>query len=86
MKLKGLKKFLLLGLPIALISILLPISAISATKITPGTVCKVYLQKVTYKSKVYTCTKSGKKLIWNKGVAVAHLLLQQLNRLFILRI
>jgi hypothetical protein len=71
MKLKGLKKFLLLGLPIALISILLPISAISATKITPGTVCKVYLQKVTYKNKVYTCTKSGKKLLWNKGVAVA---------------
>jgi hypothetical protein len=70
MKLKGLKKFLLLVLPMALISILLPISAISATKITPGTVCKVYLQKVTYKSKVYTCTKSGKKLIWNKGVVV----------------
>ena len=60
-----------IGLPIALISILLPVSAISATKITPGTVCKVYLQKVTYQNKVYTCTKSGKKLLWNKGVAVA---------------
>lgn len=71
MKLTGLRKFLLLGLPIALISILLPVSAISATKITPGTVCKVYLQKVTYKDNVYTCTKSGKKLLWNKGVAVA---------------
>jgi hypothetical protein len=71
MKLRGLKKFVLLGLPMALISILLPISAISATKITPGTVCKVYLQKVTYQNKVYTCTKSGKKLLWNKGVAVA---------------
>jgi hypothetical protein len=60
-----------IGLPIALISILLPVSAISATKITPGTVCKVYLQKVTYQNKLYTCTKSGKKLIWDKGVAVA---------------
>ena len=59
-----------IGLPIALISILLPVSAISATKITPGTVCKVYLQKVTYQNEVYTCTKSGKKLVWNKGVAV----------------
>jgi hypothetical protein len=71
MKLTGLRKLLLLGLPIALISILLPVSAISATKIMPGTVCKVYLQKVTYQNKVYTCTKSGKKLLWNKGVAVA---------------
>lgn len=71
MKLTGSRKLLLLALPTALISILLPISAISATKITPGTVCKVYLQKVTYKNKIYTCTKSGKKLLWNKGVAVA---------------
>ena len=60
-----------ISLPITLISILLPVSAISATKITPGTVCKVYLQKVTYQNKVYTCTKTGKKLLWNKGVAIA---------------
>ena len=67
---RNLEKFLIMGLPIALISILLPVSAISAAKITPGTSCKVYLKKVTYQSKVYTCSKSGKKLLWNKGVAV----------------
>ena len=71
MKRTGVRKFLVMGLPVALISILLPVSAISATKITPGTTCKVFLQKITYQKKVYTCTKSGKKLLWNKGVAVA---------------
>jgi hypothetical protein len=71
MKRTGLRKLLIMGLPMALISILLPVSAISAAKITPGTVCKVYLKKVTYQNKVYTCTKSGKKLLWNKGVVVA---------------
>jgi hypothetical protein len=27
-------------------------------------------QKVVYQNKTYTCTKSGKKLVWNKGVAI----------------
>jgi len=49
---------------------LIPVSAISAQKITPGSTCKVLNQKVVYQNKSYTCTKSGKKLIWNKGVAV----------------
>lgn len=70
MRIKG---FFALFLPTVFIFSLLPVSAISATKITPGTVCKVYLQKITYQNKVYTCTKSGKKLLWNKGVAVAKL-------------
>jgi len=58
------------GLLVALILTLLPSTAFSAQKITPGSTCKVYKQKVTYKNKVYTCVKSGKKLVWNKGVAV----------------
>ena len=60
-----------IAISLALISLIIPNSAISATKITPGSVCKVYLQKVTYQNKVYTCTKTGKKLLWNKGVAIA---------------
>jgi len=49
---------------------LLPVHAISAQKITPGSTCKVYKQKVTSQNKVYTCIKSGKKLVWGKGVVV----------------
>jgi hypothetical protein len=58
------------GLLIALALSVIPAAAVSAQKITPGSICKVNKQKVTYQSKVYTCVKSGKKLVWNKGVAV----------------
>ena len=58
------------GLLIALALTLIPDVAVSAQKITPGSTCKVYKQKVTNKNKVYTCIKSGKKLVWNKGVAL----------------
>ena len=58
------------GLLIALALTLIPVSAISAQKITPGFTCKVYKQKVTYQNKVFTCVKSGKKLVWSKGIAV----------------
>jgi len=58
------------GLLIALALSLIPVAAVSAQKITPGSTCKVYKQKVVYKNKTYTCIKSGKKLIWSKGVAV----------------
>ena len=66
-RIKGsLAKGLLVGLAIALI----PITAVSAQKITPGSKCKVLKQKIVYQSKTYTCTKSGKKSVWNKGVVV----------------
>ena len=58
------------GLLISLAFTLLPNAAVSAQKITPGSTCKVLNQKVVYQKKTYTCTKSAKKLIWNKGVAV----------------
>ena len=58
------------GLLAALILTLIPITAFSAQKITPGSTCKVYKQKITHQNKVYTCIKSGKKLVWNKGVVV----------------
>jgi hypothetical protein len=59
------------GLMISLAIVLIPVAAVSAPKVTPGTTCKVLNQKVIHQYKTYTCIKSGKKLIWNKGVAVA---------------
>jgi len=68
MRIKGsLAKGLLIALAISLI----PAVAISAQKINPGSKCKVFKQKVNYLERTYTCIKSGKKLVWNKGVAVA---------------
>jgi len=58
------------GLLIALAISLIPVAAVSAQKITPGSTCKVLKQKVVYLKKTYTCTKSGKKLIWSIGVTV----------------
>jgi len=65
MRIKGsLAKGLLIALAISLI----PVAAISAQKVTAGSNCKVFKQKVPYLNKTYTCIKSGKKLVWNKGV------------------
>jgi len=58
------------GLLISLAVALIPVAAVSAQKITPGSTCKVLNQKVVYQNKTYTCVKSGKKLFWTKGVAV----------------
>ena len=55
---------------IALALTLLPVSSFSAQRVTPGSACKVLNQKVIYANKTYSCIKSGKKLVWNKGVAV----------------
>ena len=55
---------------IALAVVLIPVTAVSAQKVTQGNTCKVLNQKVVYQDKTFTCTKSGKKLTWNKGVAV----------------
>ena len=59
------------GLFIALAITLIPVSAVSAPKVAPGSTCKVVKQKITYQKKIYTCVKSGKKLVWNNGVVVA---------------
>ena len=58
------------GLLVALVLSLIPIVASSAQKVTPGAACKTSKQKVIYGNKIYTCTKSGKKLLWSKGVVV----------------
>jgi hypothetical protein len=58
------------GVLVALGLALIPSTAVSAENVTPTGACKVVNQKVVYQEKTFTCTKSGKKLIWNKGVVV----------------
>ena len=58
------------GFLIALLVALIPAVAVSAPRATPGGTCKVLNQKVTNLNKSFTCIKSGKKLIWNKGVGI----------------
>jgi M6 family metalloprotease-like protein len=64
------KRSLARGLLIALAISLIPDPAISAQKVNPGSKCKVQKQKVNYLDKTYTCIKSGKRLVWNKGVVI----------------
>ena len=47
-----------------------PDVAQSAGKVAAGVVCKTLNLKVIASGKKFTCTKSGKKLVWNKGVTV----------------
>jgi hypothetical protein len=58
------------GAVITILLTLIPVAAFSAQKITSGSTCKTYKQKVTYQNKIYTCSKSGKKFVWDKGVAI----------------
>ena len=46
-----------------------PINAIAAVK--AGDTCKKAGTRATANGKKYTCIKSGKKLVWNKGVGIA---------------
>ena len=48
---------------------LVPLNAVAAVK--AGDVCKKVGSTATANGKKYTCIKSGKKLVWNKGVGVA---------------
>ena len=57
--------------PVLLSLILIASVAQAATAPKAGSVCKTAGQSVTAGGKKYTCVKSGKKLRWNKGVAVA---------------
>ena len=44
------------------------VPAVHAVK--PGTICKKAGQTTVFKAKTYTCVKSGKKLVWSKGVSI----------------
>ncbi len=61
------KKFL--GVFIALALLIAPMNAVAAVK--AGDSCKKVGATATASGKKFTCIKSGKKLVWNKGVAVA---------------
>lgn len=64
------KRLLIGGVLVALCLGLTPMASFSASKITAGSVCKSYKKKVIYQNKQFTCIKSGRKLVWNKGVLV----------------
>jgi len=61
------KKFVL---AVTLILTFSSLPAFSASTPKPGSLCSKQGITKTYKGKKYTCIKSGKKLVWNKGVAV----------------
>jgi len=63
------KKILTLVVSIALLSSLVTSPAIGAVK--AGTTCSKAGSTSSVSGKKYTCIKSGKKLIWDKGVAIA---------------
>jgi hypothetical protein len=67
MRIKG---SLATGVLIALGIALIPITPAAAENVIPSSACKVWNQKVVSQDKTYTCMKSGKKLIWSKGVVV----------------
>jgi hypothetical protein len=58
-----------LGSFVAMALILAPVNAIAAVK--AGDLCKKVGSTSTANGKKFTCIKSGKKLVWNKGVAIA---------------
>ncbi len=60
---------LLAGL-VAVLSLSLVTAQLSVAAVTPGTKCSKAGATSTYNGKKYTCVKSGKKLVWNKGVAL----------------
>jgi hypothetical protein len=64
------KRVLAKGVLIALGIALIPNSAVATENVTPGSACKVLNQKIVSQNKTFTCMKSGKKLMWNKGVVV----------------
>jgi hypothetical protein len=61
---------LLVGL-VAVLSLSLVTSQVSVAAVAPGTKCSKAGATSTSNGKKYTCVKSGKKLVWNKGVVVA---------------
>ena len=61
------KKFL----AVALIAASLSISPLSQAATKPGTPCSKLGATSTTNSTKFTCVKSGKKLIWNKGESIA---------------
>ncbi len=68
MKLNSFGKISLVAL--FLTSLLMPVSAQGATAKAGASCTKIKATQIVGKKK-FTCIKSGKKLVWNKGIAVA---------------
>ena len=62
------KKTLALVFSVALLTSLISTSAVGAVK--AGATCQKAGSTVTQAGKKFTCIKSGKKFVWNKGVKV----------------
>jgi hypothetical protein len=58
------------ALTLMLSILLIATSAQAATAPKPGSACKKAGQTITAAGKKFTCVKSGKKLVWNKGALV----------------
>jgi hypothetical protein len=58
-------------IPLVLSFILIVAVAQAASPPKAGSACKTVGQTITAGGKKYTCVKSGKKLVWDKGVTVA---------------
>ena len=65
------KSVVVAALTISLTCGFVPNTAHSVSKVAAGAVCKSLNQKVVASGKQFICIKSGKKLVWNKGVKVA---------------
>ena len=50
------------------LSLIVTSMPIASASVTPGTKCSKVGAKQTFKGKIYTCVKSGKSQVWNKGV------------------
>lgn len=55
---------------VAVLSLTLITAQLSVAAVIPGTKCSKAGVTSLYNGKKYTCVKSGKKLVWNKGVAL----------------
>ena len=60
-----------IGFVVALIALLASSMVVSQAAIKAGGSCKIQGQSTVFQGKKYVCVKSGKKLVWNKGVVVA---------------
>ena len=55
---------------VAIFSLSIISSHLSVAAVTPGAKCSKAGATATLNGKKYTCVKSGKKLIWNKGITI----------------
>ena len=47
------------------------VTGVASAAVKTGDTCKKVGATATANGKKYTCIKSGKKLVWNKGIAIA---------------